>query len=79
LEEKYQYSVKEVNTFAKTVNFFLKDDEDAKCTVSINVEDKEEMLKALENGIIMCKLLMIIDPNCIDGRAINRDVNMSEF
>lgn len=37
------------------------------------------MLKALENGIIMCKLLMIIDPNCIDGRAINRDVNMSEF
>jgi hypothetical protein len=25
-----------------------------------------------DNGILLCKLLMLIDENCIDSRAMNR-------
>jgi hypothetical protein len=75
----HQYSVEEVATFAKLVNYLLKDDEDAKCRVPVNVEDTEDIFHCFDNGIVMCKLLMIIDPDCIDGRAINRHANMNAF
>ena len=75
----HQYSVEECTTFAKLINFLLKDDEDAKCRVPINVEDTEDIFHAFDNGIIMCKLLLIIDPDCIDGRAINKHSTMNAF
>lgn len=75
----HQYSVEEVSTFAKLVNYLLRDDEEAKCRVPINIEDTEDIFHAFDNGILMCKLLLIIDPDCIDSRAINTKTTMNAF
>lgn len=75
----HQYSVEEVNTYGKLLNYMLKDDEDAKCRIPINIEDTEDIFHAFDNGIIMCKLLLQIDQDCIDARAINKKATMNAF
>lgn len=32
-----------------------------------------------DNGVLMCKLLMLLDSNCIDARAINKQDNMNVY
>lgn len=44
----------------------------------MNTED-ESLFHVFDNGIALCKLLMIIDPNCIDDRAINKDSNINVY
>ena len=75
----HQYSVEEVNTYAKLLNYMLRDDEDAKCRIPISIEDTEDIFHAFDNGILMCKLLLEIDPDCIDSRAINKKSTMNAF
>jgi len=60
-------------------NFLLANDEDSKCRVPISIEDHEDIFHAFDNGILMCKLLLIIDENCIDSRAINTKSTMNAF
>lgn len=75
----HQYSVEEVSTYGKLLNYMLRDDEDAKCRIPINIEDTEDIFHAFDNGILMCKLLLQIDPDCIDSRAINTKTTMNAF
>lgn len=75
----HQYSVEEVSTYAKLLNYMLRDDEDAKCRIPISIEDTEDIFHAFDNGILMCKLLLEIDPDCIDSRAINKKSTMNAF
>ena len=65
------YSLEEVATYANMFNLALKDDEDCADKVPINPEDTS-LFYAVDNGILMCKMLMQCSPDCIDTRAINR-------
>jgi DNA gyrase/topoisomerase IV subunit B len=67
----HTYSLEEVATFARMINQMLKNDEDAKDRVPINPEDGS-LFHAFDNGILLCKILIAIDPECIDSRALNR-------
>lgn len=75
---KHSYSVEERTTFAKMTNHILKKDDDCSDKIPMNVED-ESLFHAFDNGILLCKLLMNIDPDCIDSRAINRQSNMNVY
>lgn len=56
----------------------MKEDEDLKDRLPMNTED-DTLFHAFDNGILMCKLLMQLDPNVIDSRAINRHQNMNVY
>lgn len=68
----HSYSVEERVTFAKTINHILKEDEDLKDRIPMNIED-ETLFHVFDNGVALCKLLRQIDPECIDERAINKE------
>ena len=74
----HSYSVEERGAFARTINNLLKDDEDLKDRIPMNTED-DTLFHVFDNGIALCKLLMKIDENCIDTRAINRQENMNIY
>lgn len=74
----HTYSVEERGTFARILNYYLKDDEDLKDRLPMSTED-ETLFHVFDNGILMCKLLMLIDENCIDTRAINRQQTMNVY
>jgi len=74
----HSYSVEERGTFARLINNLLKDDEDLKDRIPMNFED-DTLFHVFDNGIALCKILMKIDANCIDDRAINRQANMNVY
>ena len=65
------YSLEERSTFAKIINLILKDDEDCQDRIPINTED-DSLFHVFDNGLLACKLLLQIDPECLDARALNR-------
>ena len=65
------YSIEERTTFAKIINLILKDDEDCKDRIPMNTED-DSLFHVFDNGIMACKLLLHVDENCLDSRALNR-------
>lgn len=67
---KHQYSAEEVATFSNMINQTLKDDDDCKSKLPIKT-DGDDLFHVLDDGIILCKLIMVIDPECIDRRAMN--------
>jgi len=69
-EEVLLYSAEERTTFANLINYFFKDDQDNNNLTPINARDNSLFL-ALENGILLCKLLKKIHPAALDDRAIN--------
>jgi hypothetical protein len=74
----HTYNVEERATFAKLINHFWKNDEDLKDRLPMNTED-ETLFHVFDNGVLMCKMLMMLEPNCIDNRAINRAQNMNVY
>mgnify|MGYP000946935644 CR=1 FL=1 len=74
----HSYSVEERGTFARVINHMLRDDEDLKDRLPMNGED-DTLFHVFDNGIALCKILMKIDENCIDTRAINRQANMNVY
>ena len=52
------------------INVTLEKDEDCKHKVPIKV-DGDDLFHAFDDGIVLCKLTMAVDPECIDRRAIN--------
>ena len=74
----HSYSLEERTTYAKMVNEILKKDEDCKERIPMNSED-DTLFHVFDNGILLCKLLMNIDENCIDLRALNRQQNMNVY
>ena len=74
----HSYSIEEKITFAKMINELLKDDEDCKDRIPMNVED-ETLFHVFDNGIVLCKLIMQIDPEAIDERALNKQANLNLY
>jgi len=68
---KHSYSLEERSTFAKMINLIMRKDEDVADRIPMNAED-ENLFHVFDNGILLCKLVMSIDPECIDTRTINR-------
>lgn len=66
----WELSDSEKNVFTKLVNLYLKDDQDCAHKVPIALNDDIALTAAFEDGILMCKLLLIINPDCLDERAI---------
>lgn len=74
----HTYSVEEKVTFAKMINQILGDDEDCKDRLPMNVED-DSFFHVFDNGVLLCKTLLHIDPECIDTRAINKQAHMNVY
>lgn len=74
----HSYSVEERSTFARLINHFWSNDEDLKDRLPMNTED-ETLFHVFDNGVLMCKILIMLDPDCIDSRAINRQQTMNVF
>jgi hypothetical protein len=53
------------------VNQILEKDEDCQDRIPMNSED-DTLFHVFDNGILLCKLLLHIDENCIDLRALNK-------
>jgi len=75
---KHTYSIEERGTFARLINFSLADDEDLADRLPMKDED-ETLFHSFDNGVLLCKLMMKIDPNCIDARAINKGQQMNVY
>ena len=67
----HTYSIEERSTFSRIINYCCKDDEDLKDRLPMKADD-DDLFHAFDNGILLCKLLMQVDKDCIDSRAINR-------
>lgn len=74
----HSYSIEERTTYAKIINQVLKDDEDCKDRVPMNPDD-DTIFHMFDNGILLCKLLLQVDPECIDVRVLNRQNNMNVY
>jgi hypothetical protein len=60
------------------VNHILEHDEDCKERLPMNPED-DSLFHVFDNGVLLCKLLLHIDSECIDTRAINKQTNMNVY
>lgn len=67
----HTYSLEERVTFAKIINELLADDEDCKEFIPMSTED-DSLFHVFSNGVLLCKLLLEIDHECLDERSINR-------
>lgn len=75
---KHTYSAEEVHTFAAMVNETLKKDEDCQERLPIN-PDSDDLFHVFDDGIVLCKLIMSIDPECIDRRAMNIGTSLNAY
>lgn len=75
---KHTYSAEEVHTFSAMVNETLKKDEDCQERLPIN-PDSDDLFHVFDDGIVLCKLIMAIDPECIDRRAMNIGNNLNAY
>mmetsp|Transcript_7936 Transcript_7936/g.13319 ORF Transcript_7936/g.13319 Transcript_7936/m.13319 type:complete len:200 (+) Transcript_7936:17-616(+) len=74
----HSYSIEEKITFAKMVNHILEGDEDCKDRLPMNAED-DSLFHVFDNGILLCKLLLHADSECLDTRALNKQANMNVY
>ena len=75
---KHTYSAEEVATFANMVNLTLEKDEDCQDYLPIKTEG-DDLFHVFDDGIVLCKLIMAIDPECIDRRAMNIAKNLNAY
>ena len=68
---KHTYSIEELVTFSKMINNILEKDEDCQDKLPMNTED-DSLFHVFDNGLVLCKLIMAVQPDCIDTRALNR-------
>ena len=67
----HTYSLEEREAFADWINTRLKDDPDCKNLLPITVDD-ESLFEKVSDGILLCKLINLSQPETIDERAINK-------
>ena len=70
--------VEEKICFAKLINNILQHDEEVKDLIPINPEN-DDVFHALEDGIILSKLINAGAVNTIDIRALNRKKNLNMY
>ena len=75
---KHEYSPGQVATFSKLINVILKGDADLGDYLPI-ATDGDSLFHAFDNGVLLCKIVHVIDPDSIDLRVIKNTKNMSVF
>ena len=75
---KHTISPEQVSTFAKLINVILKDDADLSDYLPIAC-DGESLFHAFDNGVLLAKIVHVIDADSIDLRVIKNVPNMSVF
>ena len=70
--------VEERITYAKIVNYMLRDDEKVKEYIPVNTLD-DSLYYIFENGIVLCQLMKQIDDKCIDEKKINTSKGINAF
>lgn len=56
----------------------MADDEDLKGIIPIN-QDSDDIFHAMEDGIVLCKLINTAAANTIDFRAVNTKKNLNVY
>lgn len=75
---KHTYSVEEKECFARVINQSLKND--PHCSEMLPIDpNTEDLFTVVDNGIIFCKLVNIINPGTVDERVLNTKSNMTVF
>jgi hypothetical protein len=74
----HTYSIEERHTFASVINVLIKDDEDLADRLPMNPED-DSLFHVFDNGILLNKLMLKLDDECIDKRAINTKSHMNVY
>jgi hypothetical protein len=64
--------------FTKLINENLKNDTMLSEVIPIN-PDNDDLFHVMEDGIILCKLINLIQENCIDFRAVNTKKNLNIY
>ena len=67
----HTYSLEEREAFADWINGRLKDDPDCQRFLPIKVDD-ESLFAAVDDGILLCKMINLSQQETIDERAINK-------
>ncbi|CAI2361824.1 unnamed protein product [Moneuplotes crassus] len=75
---KHSYKVEERECFARVINQSLAEDEHCKDILPVD-PDTEEIFKAVDNGIIFCKLVNIAVEGTIDERVLNIKDDLNIF
>ena len=65
-------------TYARIVNHILAGDEDCQDRIPMNTLD-DSLFNVFDDGIVLCKLIMAIDPTVIDSKQINRKKTMNIY
>ena len=76
--EKIAMSYAQVTCFTKLINIILAGDDQLVDYLPIQC-DPQSLFEAFDNGVLLCKLVNIIDPDQIDLRVISTDKDMSKF
>jgi hypothetical protein len=66
----HSYLVEEREVFCRSLNHHLEGDADCAKYLPVNVEN-DDFFHVLEDGIILCKLINLIQEGTIDMRALN--------
>lgn len=74
----HQYSLEERVTYAKMLNNIFSKDEDLKDRIPMDTED-DTLFHIFQDGIVLPLLMIAIDSDCIDRRAIEMKENMNVF
>ena len=74
----HSYSIEERHTFASVINVLIKDEESLADRLPMNPED-DSLFHVFDNGVLVNKLMLKLDENCIDARAINTKTNMNVY
>ena len=75
---KHFYTMEEVQTYASLINLFLKGDADLADCLPVRT-DNEDLFHVMDDGTVMCKLLRVLDPDCILEKAITTNKDMGTF
>jgi len=67
----HTYSLEEREAFADWINGRLKDDPDCQHLLPIGTDD-ESLFNAVDDGILLCKMINLSQQEAIDERAINK-------
>ena len=74
----HTYSIEERHTFANLINIIMKDDEDLKDRIPMNPDD-EDLFHVFDNGILLNKMLLHIEDDVIDTRALVKKDSMNVY
>jgi plastin-1 len=74
----HSYLIEERIGFTKVINEVLKGDETMTDIIPIN-PDNEDVFYAMEDGVILCKLINAIQEGTIDLRAVNTKKNLNVY